>query len=190
MKRNRSGRVSGRFIALPHEVLESPAYLGLSHPARALLLEFALQYRGDDNGRLLCSEAYLKKRGWKSADVIHRAKRELLANGFVFQTVQGQRPNKASWFAVTWQTLDRLQGYDPDTEKAFERAAYRKINGLTPPHGVARGLIAPPHGVEAPSPTPSHGAMRGIFTPLSTPSHGDPLEKPSITDVKQTRKRT
>jgi hypothetical protein len=53
----------------------------LGHPARSLLLELARQFVRDNNGRLLASRAYLAKRGWKSADVIDRAKRELLEAG-------------------------------------------------------------------------------------------------------------
>lgn len=111
-KKGDAGRDSGGFIALPWSVVDSPAYACLSHPARSLLLEFARQFVRDNNGRLLASSAHLAKRGWKSADVITRAKRELLAAGFIFETVKGQRPNKASWYAVTWRALDRLPGYD------------------------------------------------------------------------------
>jgi hypothetical protein len=44
--------------------------------------------------------------------VITRAKRELKEAGFINEMVKGHRPNKASWYAITLQTLDRLQGYD------------------------------------------------------------------------------
>ncbi len=121
-----SGRDSGGFVALPWSVLDCPAYSRLSHPARALLLEFARQFVRDNNGRLLASGAYLEKRGWKSADVITRAKRELLNAGFIFETVKGHRPNKASWYAVTWRALDKLPGYDTGAALCFERSAYQK----------------------------------------------------------------
>jgi hypothetical protein len=72
--RNRKGhdtsRDSGPFVALPFVVLDSRAYLSLSHPAKALLLEIARQYVRDNNGRLLASRVFLAKRGWKSADTI------------------------------------------------------------------------------------------------------------------------
>ncbi len=179
-----TSREGGRFVALPNSVLESQAYMRLSYPARALLLELALQYRGDDNGRLLCSGKHLAKRGWKSNDVISRAKRELLEGGFIHETVKGQRPNKASWYAVTWRTLDKLQGMDPEAVKTFERGAYRKNDGLTPSGGVERASIAPSHGVRRVPATPSHGAMRGKNNTFSTPSGGDPLDKPSVGAVK------
>ena len=111
-------------------------------------MEIARQYVRDNNGRLLTSQAYLVKRGWKSADVIRRAKQELLEAGFICEMVKGHRPNKASWYAITWQALDRLQGFDPGAAAAFERGAYRKASPiknavLTPSHGVGAASIAP-----------------------------------------------
>lgn len=177
-RRGDSGRDSGGFLALPWSVLDSPAYAALSHPARSLLLEIARQFVRDNNGRLLASAAYLSKRGWKSADVITRAKRELLAAGFIHETVMGHRPNKASWYAVTWRTLDRLPGYDEGAAKAFVRGAYQNAE-LRPSHGVEGRPIAPSHGAGKARSIPSHGAIRPIFQGLSTPSRGNHLEKPS-----------
>jgi hypothetical protein len=166
-------------------------------------MEMARQFVKDNNGRLLASSAYLRKRGWKSVDVITRAKRELLAAGFIFETVMGQRPNKASWYAVTWQRLDRLKGYDEGAALLFKRGAYaagvqlqpqrtreelyekwRKptkiIACLIPSDGVDSALIAPSGGVETNPIAPSHGAIEPVFTPRSTPSHGNHLDMPSI----------
>jgi hypothetical protein len=120
-------REPGGFVALPWSVLDSAAYQGLSHPAKALLLEVARQYHSDDNGRMLLSSRHLAPRGWRSPEVITRAKRELLEAGLIFETVKGARPNKASWYAVTWQTLDRHPGYEAGAEAAFVRGAYKNI---------------------------------------------------------------
>lgn len=125
-----SGRVPGGFVALPWAVLDSPAFRQLSHPARALLLEIARQYVRDNNGRLLTSMRYLRTRGWKSADVVGRAKAELIEGGFIHETVKGHRPNRASWYAVTWQTLDRHPDYDPGATVTFRRAAYERPAAL------------------------------------------------------------
>jgi len=179
-----TSRDQGGFIALPWSVLDCPAYARLSHPAKALLFEFARQFVRDNNGRMLASGAYLAKRGWKSVDVITRAKRELLDASLIFETVKGCRPNKASWYAVTWRALDKLPGYDAGMAQLFERGAYQKATplkkSLTPAHGVERPVIAPPHGVGDMPPTPSHGAIRATLAPLSTPPHGDHLDMPSI----------
>jgi hypothetical protein len=125
-KKRDTSRDPGGFVALPWTVLDCPAYGRLSHPARSLLIEFARQIGNDNNGRLLASSSYLGKRGWHSDDVISRAKRQLLNEGFIYETVKGHRPNRASWYAVTWRTLDRLPGYDAGAEAGFERGAYRK----------------------------------------------------------------
>ncbi len=173
-------RDPGPFIALPWSVVESPAYAQLSHPARSLLIEIAHQYVRENNGRLLASAAFLSKRGWNSSDVIVRAKRELLAGGFIHETVKGHRPNKASWYALTWQTLDRIPGYDYGATETFERRAYRK-NGalLNPSRGVGRPQIAPSRGVASGVSTPSPGAVKPTFDPLPTPSNGHHLDMPS-----------
>lgn len=183
-RRRDTSRDPGGFIALPWSVLDCPAYARLSHPARSLLIEFARQIGSDNNGRLLSSVSYLAKRGWNSGDVITRAKRELLEAGFIFETVKGHRPNRASWYAVTWRTLDKLAGYDVGAETCFERGAYQKDKRpknaiLIPSHGIARPAIAPYDGIETAPPIPSDGAIKGTFDPLSIPSHGNHLDKPS-----------
>ena len=198
-----SGRDEGGFVALPWSVLDCPAYTGLSHPARALLLELARQFVLDNNGRLLASAAHMSKRGWKSADVITRAKRDLLEAGFIHETVKGHRPNKASWYAVTWRTLDKLPGYDPGAAETFKRGAYKaqaqlaaKLSrdeiyakwrqpavtncaSLRPSAGVEAVPIAPSAGVGALPIAPSAGAIDVTFDGLSTPSRGNHLEMPS-----------
>lgn len=118
-------RDGGGFVALPWSVLDSPAYLNLSSHAKALLMEFARQLRGDNNGALLCSRAYLATRGWKSNDMMTKCRDELVDAGLIHQTVMGCRPNRASWYAVTWIGLDKLIGLDPDLARAFVRGAYR-----------------------------------------------------------------
>ncbi|WP_083293087.1 hypothetical protein [Hydrogenophaga sp. PML113] len=179
-----SGRDAGGFVALPWAVLDSPAYAALSVHAKALLLEVARQYVRDNNGRLLLSRAYMEKRGWKSSDMLTKAKRELLDGGFVHETVKGHRPNKASWYAVTWQSLDRHPGYDEGAVETFVRSAYGrnralKNASLRPPHGTGGPSIAPPHGTGEPSPVPPHGPIKADFAPFSVPPHGHHLEMPS-----------
>lgn len=123
-KSARASRDVGGFAAIPWSVLDSHAYQTLSHPAKALLMEIARQYHGNDNGRMITTLAYLKPRGWTSNDTIHRAKHELLEKGLIYETVKGCRPNKASWYAATWWAIDKLDGYDAGAEAGFVRSAY------------------------------------------------------------------
>lgn len=172
-------RDGGGFVALPWSVLDSNAYQGLSHPAKALLLEVARQYVRDNNGALFAGMAYLRPRGWTSADVVTRAKRELIDAGLLFETVKGHRPNKASWYALTWFALDRHDGFDPGAASAFERGAYRKNDPLIPSHGTSKATIAPPRGIEKASPIPGDGAIRAVFGRSPIPGDGNHLDKPS-----------
>ena len=177
-RRNRDGH---HFALLPHVLVDSPAYQGLSHPARSLLIEMARQFKGTNNGQLVCSRAYLARRGWKSADVIQRAKSELIAAGFLYETFKGQRPNKASWYALTWHQLDRDQGYDTGAVEGFVRAAYLpkpviKIKGLVPPDGTAEPFLVPPDGTGREAIVPPDGTMRGVFEGSSVPPDGHHLD--------------
>ena len=84
-------------------------------PRGSLFMEIARQFVGDNNGRLLASAAHLKKRG-NSADVISRAKRQLLAGGFIFETVQGvgrtkrvgTRSLRKAWTSIPRMTVALL----------------------------------------------------------------------------------
>lgn len=202
-----TSRDQGGFIALPWAVLDCPAYACLSHPAKALLLEVARQFVRDNNGRMLLSTAYLQSRGWFSAGAIQKAKEELMQAGFIFQTVMGHRPNKASWYAVTWRALDKLPGYDDGAEQLFQRGAYRfspakekrappncknpKKNAiLIPSRGIDGPLIVPPPGIGALSPVPPHGTISQTFDALSIPPHGNHLEMPSIAIVEPAQQQT
>ena len=140
LRRGDAGRDAGGFVALPWVVMDCPAYAQQSMHARALLLEVARQVTRDNNGWLLLSRGYMAGRGWNSVDMLTKAKRELLGAGFIFETVKGQRPNKAARYAVTWRALDRRPGYDTGAAEAFQRGAYRlqdpvQIAPPVPPHG-------------------------------------------------------
>jgi hypothetical protein len=159
-----TSRDQGGFIALPWSVVDCPAYARLSHPAKALLTEVSRQIVRNNNGRLLLSRAYMSTRGWKSSDTITKAKRELLKGGFIFETVMGHRPNKASWYAVTWRTLDKIPGYDQDTVGGFIRSAYEKNvplknASLGPPAGAGKAVIVPQAGTDALPTVPPAGPI-------------------------------
>lgn len=160
-----SGRDAGGFIALPFAVVDCPNYRRLSANARSLLLEIARQYKSSNNGRLLLSKAYLSKRGWNSSDMISKGKKELLEGGFIYETVKGHRPNKASWYAITWQTIDKIDGYDHGALKGFQRSAYSdrlntKIQLVRPASGSELGEIAPPDGINRVRFAPQAGAIK------------------------------
>lgn len=123
-------RDGGGFVALPWQVIDSAAYQALSPYGKALLIDIARQYNLSNNGALRCGRAYMQPRGWNSMDTLTKAKRELLDAGLIHETVKGARPNKASWYAVTWYALDKLDGLDAGAAAAFERGAYHRKNAI------------------------------------------------------------
>jgi hypothetical protein len=130
-RHKRTNRDGSRFLAIPHTVLDSPAFLKLSAPAVRLLLDIARQYSGANNGQLVACMSYLSKRGWTSNDTVTRARRELEAAGFLIQTRMGARPNRAAWFAATWWSIDWMPAMDI-ARTGFERGLYRKSDPVPP----------------------------------------------------------
>ena len=187
-KRIRAVRDGATFLALPHVVLESAAYRSVNTFARALLIDIAMQLKGSNNGRLLCSTAHMKPLGWTSQGTLQKAKNDLLLAGLLYETVKGQRPHKASWYAVTGSPLERLPGYDHGALECFVRGSYRSQTSSpraarntkpSPPDGLAGGQIGPPHGLGEALSSPPGGPIRGQNGTSSSPPGGNHLDKPS-----------
>lgn len=119
MVRSRSkikGRAtSGGFLALPHAVLESDSFRGLSSHAVKLLIDIAGQYRGQNNGDFSAAWSLMQRRGWKSRDTLTKALRELLEAGLIERTREGGNPKQGgagicALYAVTWLAIDECKG--------------------------------------------------------------------------------
>ncbi|MBI2278306.1 MAG: hypothetical protein HYU74_13225 [Dechloromonas sp.] len=122
-RRAKAARDGSRFLALPHVVMDSEAFRNLSGPALRLLLDIARQYDGDNNGRLVACSNYLRTRGWSSQDTASRARKELEASRLIVETRKGMRPNRATWYALTWLSFDWSQDMDMPRNQ-FRRGAY------------------------------------------------------------------
>ncbi|RII84029.1 hypothetical protein CJO09_01990 [Neopusillimonas maritima] len=123
----RQYRDGGRFLALPHVVLESEAFKSLTGQQIKLLLDIAMQLTTNysNNGRLSASWRYLsEKRGWTSKDTIRRALTVLEERGLILCTRKGRMPNVAAWYAVTWHPLFHHNDMDVGPQ-ALPRGAYR-----------------------------------------------------------------
>jgi hypothetical protein len=146
--RHKGNRIGGPFLALPRDLIDSPAFLRLTPYAKALLIDLGAQYRGDNNGDLCCPWKLMKLRGWRSEATLHKAKHELLSGGFIFEARKGRRPNVCGLYALTWLLFDASPKHDC-TPAAFRRGAYRcgdptqlamgppKTAGITPLRVVA-----------------------------------------------------
>ncbi|MEM5459639.1 hypothetical protein VSR69_33005 [Paraburkholderia phytofirmans] len=135
----------GAVMLIPHVVLFSDAFLTLSGNGVKLLVDIAQQYNTRNNGALLCSWRYMnEKRGWRSQETLNRARLELLERDLIFLTVQGRMPNKASWYAITWAALDKLDGLDV-SPAAFPRGAYARWKPSPKPDPKTESPVRKPY---------------------------------------------
>jgi hypothetical protein len=179
-------RDAGRFFSIPVPVVESHAYRALGSSARALMLDIASQYVGENNGRLLAGWKFMsEERGWRGKHTLIEAKRELLESGaLVVETRIGKFPKTSAWFACTWWPLD----WDPEMEMsrtAFPRAAYRKTDPLkkNAPLGAKTAQEGPAIGANSAQGSPAVGANSApMERPIGKPSSAKTaqhLEEPS-----------
>ncbi len=108
-------RETGTFALVPGSVIDSKAYASLSWSARALLLELAAQFRGNDdrrhignNGDLSAAYGSHVQRGW-SRSTLQAATVDLEQAGFIVRTRQGGR-NACNLYALTWRPIDACNG--------------------------------------------------------------------------------
>ena len=118
---------------------------------------------------------WMRKRGWTSNDVLHRAKLELIERGLITQTRQGGLNAGANLYAVTWLPITNFAGldirskdYHPGTWRFMDTipvigvhklsttspcSENNKVSsalrcGSAPFNGVVDQFAAPPHGVK------------------------------------------
>lgn len=96
---------SGSFIRVPHAILESRAYIGLSAKSVKLLFDLFAQFKGYNNGDLSAAWGLMKPKGWKSRDTLTKALRELEQSDLIEKTRQGGR-NMCSLYSVTWLPIN------------------------------------------------------------------------------------
>ncbi len=100
---------SGTFLLVPSYVLFSPNFCALSLKAKALILDIGARFNGYNNGDLAAPWSWMKERGWRSKDTLHRALTELLQAGMIEQTRQGGLFGP-SLYAFTWRAIDESKG--------------------------------------------------------------------------------
>lgn len=99
----------GKFLGIPHNVLESPAYNALDGWSVKLLVDIGKQYTGFNNGDLNAAYSELKKQGWRSPSTLNKSLKRLQEVGLIQLTRQGGK-NLCSLYAITWQGIDDCKG--------------------------------------------------------------------------------
>ena len=85
-KKTKGRQDIGRFLAIPHSVMEHPDWLTLKPNALRLLLELGKQYNGRNNGDLTAAWAIMQKRGFNSEGTLSSALNCLLAKNIITRT--------------------------------------------------------------------------------------------------------
>jgi len=104
-RRRLNKRLDASHVRLYGWMLDSPAYLSLGCPARAVLVEIAKVYDGFNNGRLGMSVRTLARRCRLAPSTVSRALADLQERGFVECVTRGSFSRKiqhASEWRLTW----------------------------------------------------------------------------------------
>lgn len=159
MKDRKQKKSSERFIRIPFWVMDMPAWKKLSFSSRALIQDVLMQYNGKNNGKLVLCEKALKPRGWTSTTTVTKCKRELIEHGFMVETRKGAKPNKASWYALTWLGLDVREGVDINPSK-YRTLAQRQFDIRPPETAVEKRKTVAFSDVLHPVVTPETATVR------------------------------
>jgi hypothetical protein len=117
-RRQAKGRnENGRFLSIPHCVMNTFDYIKLTTKSKVLLFDLALQYNGKNNGNLTAAFAVMKKRGWVREATIFTAVQELMAANLIIRTREGKFQNphsRCALYALTWKPIDECYGKNLD----------------------------------------------------------------------------
>jgi len=116
--------------------MDHQSYQSLSGGAVKLLLEFARQYKGKNNGDLTAAFSILKNRGFNSKDTIRRAIFELVSSRLIIETREGRFINpggRCALYAITWKNIDECPGKELNEPPTNAPVVKYSMNHVKPP---------------------------------------------------------
>ncbi len=132
-----------RYVWLPLYMLQSPAWRSLSPAARAVFIEAAAFYRGDNNGYIGLGVRILAERAGVGRDTVSRCLTELEDKGFIERTYGGtfsRKNRRASEYRLTHYKCDR--DHRP-ASKAFMQWAKFDADKIHKPRGKYHHTLRP-----------------------------------------------
>lgn len=105
MLKNGRTKVKDRFVMLTYDILNSPAWEGLSTQARAVLIQIAKRYNSKNNGALAASVRDLAAECRINKDTVGVAIRALVEAGFLEIVQEGSfkyKKRHAAEYRLTW----------------------------------------------------------------------------------------
>jgi hypothetical protein len=163
---------------VPHAVMDSTAFQGAGHPARSLLYELIRQLSGRNNGHLQLASPWLKKRGWNSADVVQRAKAELITRQLAIKTRLGGLNAGPDLWAVTWLPISNYSGLTEVSAMTYHLGAWHFLNPPIPipkrdGRSVSRSSAVPSPGMADALAVPSPGTKTTLSDDQAVPPDGN-----------------
>jgi len=134
-RRRKNKRIDAPHVRLYRQLLDSPAYLSLSCPARAILIEIARVYDGLNNGRLGMSVRTLARRCHLAPATVCRALVVLQERGFIECVTRGSFNRKvqhASEWRLTWWPCDVTGALSTKTFMSWGREKQNTVLKYSP----------------------------------------------------------
>lgn len=189
---------SGTFSTIPHAVMDSIAFMGLTDRGKSLLFALMRQINGRNNGRLQLTNKWLAEQGWQSNSSNAKAIKELTERELIVTTRLGGLNAGSNWYAVTWLPISNFIGLDI-SEKSYRRGSWadcklppterRKPPKKREKPSVHRDSAIPTSGTERQSAIPTTGTKTAILTFPASPVYGNnellPYTPPEISKGKK-----
>lgn len=178
---------TGGFSRIPHAVLDSQAFIGLTDRGKSLLFALIRQHNGSNNGRLQLTNKWLAAQGWRSASMNKQAIAELVERGLIVTTRLGGLNSGCNWYALTWLTISNFVGLDISSSN-YHKGAWGKCK-LPPtarrkppekqkkPSG-GRNSAIPYTGTAKDSTVPTTGTKTALFPHIAVPVYGNNVSIP------------
>ncbi len=106
-RKSTSGWQDG-YAALPRVFYTTEEFRALSPQARSLLIEYALRFKGNNNGNLEMTEQQFATAGLGTPTTFRRYNTELINAGWIVVTRQGGL-GKCSLYALTYLRIDKTE---------------------------------------------------------------------------------
>ncbi|PSJ18339.1 hypothetical protein [Nitrosomonas supralitoralis] len=178
---------TGGFSRIPHAVMDSQAFIGLSDRGKSLLFALIRQINGSNNGRLQLTYKWLSQHGWQSNSANRKAIAELIERGLIVSTRLGGLNAGCNWYAVTWLQISSYVGLDISNQ-TYKQGAWADcklppIGRRTPPQkqntqAGSRTSARPVVGSGEQFTRPVVGSEKTVFDQFTRPVYGHNVSIP------------
>jgi hypothetical protein len=181
---------TGNFSRIPHAVMDSQAFIGLSDRGKSLLFALIRQINGNNNGRLQLTNKWLSGHGWQSHSSNSKAVAELIERELIVVSRLGGLNAGCNWYAVTWLQISNFLGLDI-TAQSYKQGSWADCKlpqtvGRKPPqkqknHPGNRDSTIPTTGTGSLSAVPMYGTKKANFGQSTIPVYGNNVSIPYTT---------